>query len=104
MAYIGLIGHAFLFGEVDSKALTKITSNKAAYVYPGFQVAIVGQFDKNVFISGQAAEVQRHKCENGIRFEDIFYQSVRFERLYRKLSRSQRKQLFCSESHLLMTD
>ena len=51
-AWLGLIGHGFLFGDVDPKNPGKITSEKAGYIYPGFELAIVGNYQKNLLQSG----------------------------------------------------
>jgi hypothetical protein len=52
-AWLGLIGHGFLFGDVDPKNPGKITSEKAGYIYPGFELAIVGNYQENFLQSGR---------------------------------------------------
>lgn len=65
--WLGLLGKAFLLGESDPKSPGKVSSKKGAYIYPGFELAIVGHYEKNVLLSGQAAQVLKHRCEQGIR-------------------------------------
>jgi hypothetical protein len=50
--WLGLYGNGFLFGEVDAKNPGRISSEKAGYIYPGFEIAIVGNFQQNFLQSG----------------------------------------------------
>ena len=55
-AWIGTYGGGFLFGDVDLKNPGTITSEKAGYIYPGFELAIVGNYQQNFLQSGNALE------------------------------------------------
>ena len=51
-AWLGLLGNGFLTGDADVKNPGKISSDNAAYIYPGFEMALVGKFQENFMISG----------------------------------------------------
>ena len=50
--WLGLIGNGFLTGDVDIKNPGKISFDNAAYIYPGYEMALVGKFQENFMISG----------------------------------------------------
>ena len=50
--WLGLIGNGFLTGDADVKNPGKISSENAAYIYPGYEMALVGKFQENFMLSG----------------------------------------------------
>ena len=56
-AWIGTYGGGFLFGEADPKNPGKVTSRNAGYIYPGFELAIVGNYQQNFLESGMEQKI-----------------------------------------------
>ena len=56
-AWIGTYGGGFLFGDVDVKNPGKVTSENAGYIYPGFEHAIVGNYQQNFLQAGKTVRL-----------------------------------------------
>jgi hypothetical protein len=44
-----------------------LLGNKVVFLYPDFQTALVGQFEKDVMIAAQQTKVVAERCRNGIK-------------------------------------
>ena len=53
----------YLYGPV-SKRGQNITGDDVAYLYPGYESALVGKFDNNFMVSAKYAHIKSAKCED----------------------------------------